>query len=229
MGDKLNFEGEIAKYFEEHGIEFDQKWPFPTSYFEKLLKFLGIDGSGVGNDHTNKYGEIERPVFYAARVSIHPHMACIKPENDKISKYRDVDDISNVQNIAKSKQLWYCAVDQLQLPKGAKINQDYLVKIACRLFMRVSNEKEVRPNSIGLLLDGDFDREGVEKIVEQLKKEDKGFEAENVCEGNDFDRRVRIVNSADSCAYGLRDHYIKTGELLRPDCRVFVGGDLNVG
>ena len=51
----LNFENkEIAKYYEKYGIEFDQKWPFPPHYFERLNYFIGIDWSGTGNDVENK-------------------------------------------------------------------------------------------------------------------------------------------------------------------------------
>jgi len=227
--DKIFENEELAKYYERYGIEFNQTWPFSIEYFNKLEYFIGIDWSGVGNDVENKQGEIERPVFYAARGSKHHHMACIKPKKSDGSrnpKYRDLDSIARVQNITGGKELWYCAVDQLQLPKGVKVNDDYLTKIIIRLTERVNQEKKFNFSSLGILVDGWFKKK--EKIVERLKRKDSKFSGKNIVSYEDGDRNIRIVSSADNVAYYLRNHYIETGEILRPDKRVFVGGDLNI-
>ena len=223
-----NFEKGVAKYYEKFGIEFDQKWPFPVDSFNRLKYFIGIDWSGTGNDIENQEGEIERPVFYAVRGSSRPHMACVKPsrQQGRHPKYRDLDSIANVQNIMHNKELWYCAVDQLQLPEAEKINEDYLTKIITKLAKRVSEERNLELSRIGILLDGWFKNR--EKIVDILKRKDKNISLQNIVSCEDGDRSIRVVNSADSVAYYLRNHYIETGEVLRPDRRVLVGGDLNL-
>lgn len=225
-----NFENKkIAKYYELHGIEFDQRWPFPEDFFEKLRYFIGIDWSGNGNDVQNKKGKIERPVFYVARGSTHPHMACIKPskaDGTRNPKYRDLDNIANVQDITQNKQFWYCAVDHLKFANTI-FNDDYLIKIASKLAICFSEERRLRISEIGILLDGDFNPASKNLVFEILKRKDNNFSYDNITSEKDADRNVRIVSSADNVAYFLRENYINTGKILRPDRRIIMGrGDL---